>query len=182
MNEWIATTFCTTWTSPARGRGPVASPEAFLAASPGGAQFSSDGSAVPSLPLAFRLAFSRRSCANRSLRLLPDTLLDQVENTADFLGVLAFDKWMGNADSRQAIFFERAYWIALARTRLRLGFCGQMVDNGYVLDGPHWRWGDSRYRACISAAGLSGGTWSGRIRAVLDRIRKFSGRGCGSST
>ena len=37
---------------------------------------------------------------------LPDSLLDKVENLGDFLGVLAFDKWMGNADSRQAVFFR----------------------------------------------------------------------------
>ena len=37
---------------------------------------------------------------------LPDTLLDQVENLAEFHGVLAFDQWIGNADSRQAMFFR----------------------------------------------------------------------------
>src|SRR5579862_6392523 len=29
---------------------------------------------------------------------LPDTLLDKVANASEFLGVLAFDKWMSNAD------------------------------------------------------------------------------------
>jgi hypothetical protein len=37
---------------------------------------------------------------------LPDSLLYKVENRADFLGTLVFDKWVGNADSRQAIFFR----------------------------------------------------------------------------
>src|SRR5271166_4393133 len=37
---------------------------------------------------------------------LPDVLLDKVENLQQFCGVLAFDKWMGNADARQAIFFR----------------------------------------------------------------------------
>src|SRR5579872_2152605 len=37
---------------------------------------------------------------------LPDALLEKVENLGDFRGVLAFDKWMGNADSRQAVFFR----------------------------------------------------------------------------
>src|SRR5277367_3361452 len=37
---------------------------------------------------------------------LPDVLLDKVENLKEFFGVLAFDKWMGNADARQAIFFR----------------------------------------------------------------------------
>lgn len=37
---------------------------------------------------------------------LPDKLLGKVENRPDFLGMLVFDKWVGNADSRQAVFFR----------------------------------------------------------------------------
>jgi hypothetical protein len=37
---------------------------------------------------------------------LPDALLDRVVNASEFLGVLAFDKWMSNADARQSIFFR----------------------------------------------------------------------------
>jgi len=37
---------------------------------------------------------------------LPDKLLYKIENRADFLGTLVFDKWASNADSRQAVFFR----------------------------------------------------------------------------
>jgi hypothetical protein len=77
---------------------------------------------------------------------LPDTLIEKVENLADFTGVLAFDKWMGNADSRQAIFYRArlAEWGRGSEAPpQRVGFVAEMVDNGYVLDGPHWRFGDS---------------------------------------
>ena len=37
---------------------------------------------------------------------LPDVLLDKVVNAGEFLGALVFDKWMGNADARQSIFFR----------------------------------------------------------------------------
>ena len=49
---------------------------------------------------------------------LPDTLLDKVVNANEFLGVLAFDKWMGNADARQSIFFRARLrqWPARDRT------------------------------------------------------------------
>ncbi len=76
---------------------------------------------------------------------LPDVLLDKVVNAAEFLGVLAFDKWIGNADARQSIFFR-------ARLRQRpnasdpeprTGFVASMVDHGYVFDGPHWTFPDS---------------------------------------
>ena len=77
---------------------------------------------------------------------LPDTLLAQVENRADFLGMLAFDQWMGNADSRQAIFFRarlREWLPSYEAHPLRLGFVAQMVDHGFTFDGPHWRFSDS---------------------------------------
>jgi hypothetical protein len=75
---------------------------------------------------------------------LPDTLLAQVENRAEFLGMLVFDQWMGNADSRQAIFFRarlREWLPAHEAHPLRLGFVAQMVDHGFAFDGPHWRFG-----------------------------------------
>ncbi|MCX6896954.1 MAG: hypothetical protein NTZ16_16010, partial [Verrucomicrobia bacterium] len=37
---------------------------------------------------------------------LPDALLGKVENLSHFLGAMVFDKWVGNTDSRQAIFFR----------------------------------------------------------------------------
>jgi hypothetical protein len=77
---------------------------------------------------------------------LPDTLLAQVENRAEFLGMLVFDQWTGNADSRQAIFFRarlREWLPAHEAHPQRLGFVAQMVDHGFAFDGPHWRFGDS---------------------------------------
>jgi len=94
---------------------------------------------------------------------LPDALLSEIENLAEFAGVLAFDKWSGNADARQAIFF---------RARLRepkggkevalqgLGFAGQMIDNGYVFEGPNWGLTDSPVQgAVLPAAGIQSRTW-----------------------
>jgi hypothetical protein len=60
--------------------------------------------------------------------------------------MLVFDQWMGNADSRQAIFFRarlREWLPAHEAHPLRLGFVAQMVDHGFAFDGPHWRFGDS---------------------------------------
>ena len=77
---------------------------------------------------------------------LPDTLLEKVENQREFLGALAFDQWMGNADSRQAIFFRARLkdWMPASEAHpLRQGFVAQMVDHGYVFEGPHWRLSDS---------------------------------------
>jgi hypothetical protein len=77
---------------------------------------------------------------------LPDKLLEKVENRSEFLGILAFDKWAGNADSRQAVFFRaRAKsWTPLkGETPARVGFFAQMIDHGFAFNGPHWRFSDS---------------------------------------
>jgi|SRR5579872_4104362 len=77
---------------------------------------------------------------------LPDTLLDKVENLPDFRGVFAFDKWAGNADSRQAIFFRARLkeWLPGSTAHgAKLGFVAQMMDHGYTFEGPQWRFSDS---------------------------------------
>jgi hypothetical protein len=77
---------------------------------------------------------------------LPDVLLDKVVNVDEFRGVLAFDKWMGNADARQSIFFRarlRKWSPSSAEQAPRAGFVAHMMDHGYVFDGPHWIFPDS---------------------------------------
>ena len=77
---------------------------------------------------------------------LPDTLLDKVVNVNEFLGALAFDKWIGNADARQSIFFRarlRQWSPSSTAQAPRAGFIAHMVDHGYVFNGPHWTFQDS---------------------------------------
>ncbi len=74
---------------------------------------------------------------------LPDALLERVANIKDFLAIYAVDKWMGNADSRQSIFFRARLRDAGPASGERAGFMAQMVDHGYAFDGPHWSFHDS---------------------------------------
>jgi hypothetical protein len=77
---------------------------------------------------------------------IPDLLLDKVANLNEFLGVLVFDKWIGNADARQSIFFRARLqqWSPSGANRpLKPGFVAHMMDHGYVFDGPHWTFNDS---------------------------------------
>jgi hypothetical protein len=71
---------------------------------------------------------------------LPDALLRQVTNLREFAGMLAFDKWMGNADGRQAVFFRRRPPGQAAWGGSR--FFAWMIDQGFVLNGPHWDFPD----------------------------------------
>ncbi len=81
---------------------------------------------------------------------LPDMLLEKVVNVQEFLGVLAFDKWIGNADARQAVFYRARLrqWPPGSSEAPRAGgvssgFVASMMDHGYIFDGPHWKFPDS---------------------------------------
>jgi hypothetical protein len=77
---------------------------------------------------------------------LPDKLLLKLDNRQDFLGTLAFDKWVGNTDSRQAIFFRYTGKGAAVLSRKqseRTGYLAQMIDHGFAFNGPHWQFQDS---------------------------------------
>jgi hypothetical protein len=77
---------------------------------------------------------------------VPDVLLAKIGNLREFLGMLAFDKWMGNADARQAVFVRaklREYAPAYADHPLKVGFIALMIDHGYVFNGPYWDYTDA---------------------------------------
>jgi hypothetical protein len=78
---------------------------------------------------------------------VPDTLLPKVRNLADFLGALVFDKWVSNADGRQAVFFRARLkeWLpgAAHEPALTMGFIALMIDQGFAFNGPEWSFTDS---------------------------------------
>jgi hypothetical protein len=77
---------------------------------------------------------------------IPDALLNQVANSEQFRAVLVFDRWMGNADGRQSVFFRAQLRDWLARPGVpprKQGFVTLMIDHGFVLNGPHWNFPES---------------------------------------
>src|SRR5581483_11366467 len=101
------------------------------------------GAVAPGLHFGSRMAVHPDRVA--IFDFLPDKLLDKVENRNDFLGILVFDKWVGNADSRQAVFFRaRAKtWTPLkGETPGRMGFFAQMIDHGFAFNGAIWQFQD----------------------------------------
>jgi hypothetical protein len=77
---------------------------------------------------------------------IPDALLRDVGNMSDFLGVLTFDKWLSNADGRQAVFFRarlKEWSPGYATHPLKLGFVTAMIDHGFVFNGPYWDFPES---------------------------------------
>jgi len=174
VNEWIASTFLHYLDIAAPETAMVELTQEFLAATPA-VHIQLGRERRPVTPgWHFGSRFPGDPMRTVVYDFLPDTLLEQVENLRDFLGILAFDKWMGNADSRQAIFFRARVHDPLAANPPRLGFVAQMVDNGYVFEGPHWRWGESPiqglyFRPLVyrTVRGLA------EFEPWLDRIRNF---------
>jgi hypothetical protein len=112
-------------------------------------------------PVAPGLHFGSRLAVNPDkvaiFDFLPDKLLGKIENRVDFLGTLVFDKWIGNADSRQAVFFRaRAKtWTPLkGEAPARIGFFAQMIDHGFAFNGPHWRFSDSPLQGLYFRTGV----------------------------
>ena len=60
---------------------------------------------------------------------LPDALIPQVANLPDFRGVLVFDKWVGNADGRQSVYFRVRLreWLAGPPEAAQIGDAGQRL-------------------------------------------------------
>ena len=71
---------------------------------------------------------------------LPDALLTGVANLEDFRAILVFDKWVGNADGRQAVFHR-----AMVRSGAggHQAFVARMIDHGYAFNGPNWDFPES---------------------------------------
>lgn len=76
---------------------------------------------------------------------LPDKMLAKVENRRDFLGVFVFDKWVGQVDSRQAIFFRARLPKHAGLTRnqsVGRPMWAQMIDHGAAFNEGLWRFQD----------------------------------------
>ncbi len=108
---------------------------------------------------------------------LPDALLAQVVNLADFRGALVFDKWVSNSDARQAIFFRRKIreWLDGPDVApQQKGFIAQMVDHGYAFDGPHWEFADSPLQGIYMRPGVYAGVRTlDDFQPWLDWVRHF---------
>jgi hypothetical protein len=68
---------------------------------------------------------------------LPESLLPKVKNLGDFAGILALDKWLGNANGRQAVF-----WKKIRERKYNVTF----IDQGYCFNAGEWDFPDSALR------------------------------------
>jgi hypothetical protein len=109
---------------------------------------------------------------------VPDALLHKVRNQSDFLGALAFDKWVANADGRQAVFFRARVreWVpaTIETHALSMGFVATMIDQGFAFNGPHWNFPDSPVQGLYARKLVYQDVESLReFEPWLERIRNF---------
>ena len=68
---------------------------------------------------------------------LPEEQLAEVKNLGEFAGILALDKWTGNANGRQAVF---------TRKQRERRYQAVFIDFGYCFHAGEWRFEDSPLR------------------------------------
>jgi hypothetical protein len=96
---------------------------------------------------------------------LPDTMTRKIENVGDFARALAFDKWTGNSDGRQAVFVKGP------NHRL---YQAVFIDQGHCFNAESWDFPDAPLRGVFARnlvyAGVTG--WQS-FEPVLSRIEQI---------
>ncbi len=141
VNELVASVFLKHLQLTTPGSAIVRVGEDFLRANPG-ACFQVGSRRVPVLPgWHFGSRYPGDPAQVAVYDFVPDTLLQEVANLGEFLGMLVFDKWTANADARQSIFVRarlREWRGAAGAHPSRLAFLALMIDHGYAFNGPAW--------------------------------------------
>lgn len=97
---------------------------------------------------------------------LPESAMPKVKNISDFAGILALDKWLGNANGRQAVFWKK--------TRERK-YNATFIDQGYCFNAGEWDYPDSPLRGVYARNGVYEHVhgWEA-FTPWLERIESFS--------
>lgn len=92
------------------------------------------GSTIPCEPgLQFGSRYAVSPLEGQVLDYLPAEMLERVRNRETFAGILAMDKWTGNANGRQA-----AFWRKMRERKYNVTF----IDQGYCFNAGEWTFPD----------------------------------------
>jgi hypothetical protein len=108
-----------------------------------------------SVPCASGLQFASRYVGDperdRVFDYLPESMFHRIANLDDFPRVLAFDKWTGNSDGRQAVFVQRPP---------RRTYEAVFIDQGHCFNAGEWNFPDLPLRGAYAQnsvyAGVTG--------------------------
>jgi len=117
--------------------------------------------------LQFGARFAVDPFAGQALDYLPAEMYPQIENLAEFAGMLCIDKWTCNTNGRQAVFIRGA-----RKRKYRACF----IDQGYCFNAGEWTFSDAPLRGVFARndvyANVSG--WKS-FEPWLSRIEKMRG-------
>ena len=127
--------------------------------------FTLAGRAVAARP---GLQFGSALVTGEVLDWLPGTMLGRVRNLREFAGLLAFDKWTGNADGRQVVFHKEM------RERK---YAASFIDFGYCFNAGEWSFPDAPLRGVYGLNDVYERieSWDD-FDPWLSRIERFSAR------
>ncbi|HME31395.1 MAG TPA: hypothetical protein VKG65_01450 [Terriglobales bacterium] len=130
-----------------------------------GITFTLAGRAVAARP---GILFGSALVAGEAQDWLPETLLGRVRNLREFAGLLAFDKWTGNADGQQVVFHKK--------TRERK-YNASFIDFGYCFNAGEWSFPDAPLRGVYGLNDVYEliESWDD-FAPWLSRIERFSAR------
>jgi len=96
------------------------------------------GSTIPCQPgLQFGSRYVVSPLEGQVFDYLPVEMLERVRNLETFAGILAVDKWTGNANGRQA-----AFWRKMRERKYTAAF----IDQGYCFNAGEWTFPDTALR------------------------------------
>ena len=119
--------------------------------------------------LAYGSRYALSPYEGQVLDWIPQSMLDRVRNLNEFVGMLVFDKWVCNSDSRQAVFTRRS------RERK---YNAVFIDHGYCFSAAEWTFPDAPLRGAYPwnevYAGVTGWEsfepWLSRIEQMSDDV------------
>ncbi len=94
-----------------------------------------DAKCAPGLQFGARYVMDPQ--AGQIFDYLPEAQLQRVRNLESFAGMLALDKWTGNANGRQAVF---------SKTLTERKYTTTFIDQGYCFNAGEWNFPDSPMR------------------------------------
>lgn len=106
---------------------------------------------------------------------LPDVMLPELCNRDHFFGALVADRWLSNADGRQAIFYQARVTNPFLEDEPTVRWVTSMIDQGFTFQGPAWSFEESSNQGIYCRRAVYGSNPTMRdVHPWLERLVSLS--------